>query len=292
MLEAVPNVSEGRDAAALDAVASAFARGARLLDVHADPDHHRSVFTLVGSAETLVRSLVEGAAESLSRIDLRRHEGVHPRVGVVDVVPLVAIEPDERESARAAALDVAERLGRDLGIPVLLYAELGGGRRPAFFRRGGLEELERRIRTGELAPEYGPARIDPAVGVTLVGARAPLVAYNVDLATGDVAIARAVAAAVRESSGGMRGVQAIGLELARGRRIQVSMNIVDLAQAPLHGVLERVAHEAARHGVEIAGGELVGLVPESVLLAASAAGVSIPGLDASDVLERRAGAPF
>lgn len=289
MLEAVPNVSEGRDAAAIAAIGSAFARFARLLDVHSDPDHHRSVFTLAGDAEALEESLLAGAARALELIDLRVHEGVHPRVGAVDVVPLVPLRAGELEAAKRAARRVAARLGEELGLPVFLYGEVGAGRRPAFFRRGGLDELRRRIEAGELVPDAGPRHVDPRVGVALVGARKPLIAYNVGLAEAGVAVAREIAAAVRESSGGMPGVQAIGLRLPRSGRVQVSMNIVDLDRAPLHEVVRRVEREAALRGARIEGYELVGLVPARVLEEAAAAGAPVPGVDESRVLERLLG---
>ncbi len=285
MLEAVPNVSEGRDAAAIEEIRGAFGRFASVLDVHSDAGHHRSVFTLAGEADPLVESLLAGIARTLALVDLRGHFGVHPRIGAVDVVPLVPLDPTEMETARATALLVAERVGAELAVPVFLYGGVGGGRRPVFFRRGGLDELRRRVDDGELVPDAGPRRIHPGAGAVLVGARRPLVAYNVDLAAGDLRVAREVAAAIRESSGGMPGVQAIGLQLRRSGRVQVSMNVLDLERSPLHEVFARVTEEATARGVEVADGELVGLVPESVLAAASAAGARIPGVDESRVLE-------
>jgi glutamate formiminotransferase len=286
VLEAVPNVSEGRDASAVEEIARAFASRAALLDVHADADHHRSVFTLAGDDEALVESLLAGIARALELVDLRMHDGVHPRVGAVDVVPLVPMVPQALEAAKSAALAVADRIGAELDLTVFLYGEVGGGKRPAFFRRGGLDELRRRLETGELEPDAGPRELDPRSGAVLVGARAPLVAYNVDLATDDVGVARAIAVAVRETGGGMPGVQAIGLHLPRSGRVQVSMNLLDLERSPLHAVVERVTGEARKRGVRVAGGELVGLVPERVLAEATAAGVTVPGLDESRVLER------
>ena len=286
MLEAVPNVSEGRDPGAVEEIGRALAGGVRLLDVHADADHHRSVYTLAGDEDAIVRSLVAGAASAVDVIDLRVHDGVHPRVGAVDVVPLVPLVPDGMEAARGAALATAELLASELGLPVFLYGEVGQGRRPAFFRRGGLRELERRIEAGELEPDLGPRAIDPRSGAVLVGARAPLVAYNVDLATDDVSVAKEVAAAVRESGGGMPGVQAIGLRLPRAGRTQVSMNVLDLERSPLHEVYARIVAEAVVRGVAVEGGELVGLVPASVVDAAAAAGAHVPGVDARRALER------
>jgi glutamate formiminotransferase len=284
VLEAVPNVSEGRDPPSIEEIGRSFASGVSLLDVHSDPDHHRSVFTLAGAEGSLVDALVSGVARAVELLDLRAHEGVHPRVGVVDVAPR------DLGRASAAALAVADRLGSDLGVPVFLYGAVGHGRRPAFFRKGGPEELERRVRAGELAPDAGPRRLDPRTGATLVGARAPLVAYNVELATDDVDVAREIAAVVRESGGGMPGVQAIGLYLPRSRVAQVSMNVLDLERAPLHEVYARVVAEAGRRGVAVRGGELVGLVPASVLEAATAAGAQVPGVDETRVLERVLGA--
>jgi glutamate formiminotransferase/glutamate formiminotransferase/formiminotetrahydrofolate cyclodeaminase len=292
VLEAVPNVSEGRDASAIAVIGDAFADGAKLLDVHTDADHHRSVFTLVGEPDELVRSLIEGATTARERIDLRTHEGVHPRVGAVDVIPLVPLRPNEMPVARRAALAVAEGLGRELGVPVFLYGEVGGGRRPAFFRLGGLEELARRMAAGELATDYGPARLDPRTGAALVGARPTLVAYNVELASAHLDVAREIAAAIRESGGGMPGVQAMGLYLPRSGRVQVSMNVLDLELSPLHEVVQRVTREAVTRSVEVLGGELVGLVPEAVLDAAATAGAPIPDVDESRVLERRLAASF
>ena len=213
MLEAVPNVSEGRDPGVVRAIADAFATRAILLDVHSDPDHNRSVFTLAGDDDAIVESLLAGIAAAVALVDLREHTGVHPRVGVADVVPLVPLVPDDMPRAITAARTLARRVGAELGLPVFHYAELGAGRRPAFFRRGGLDELRRRIEASELAPDDGPRRIDPRAGAVLVGARPFLVAYNVDLATDDLGVAREIAAAIRESSGGMSGVQAIGLAL-------------------------------------------------------------------------------
>ena len=285
MLEAVPNVSEGRDPGVVRAIADAFAAHAALLDVHSDADHNRSVFTLAGDEARVVESLLAGIAAAVELVDLREHAGVHPRVGVADVVPLVPLDPDDMPRAIAAARTLARRVGVELGLPVFHYAELGGGRRPAFLRRGGLDELSRRIDAGELVPDDGPRRIDPRAGVVLVGARPLLVAYNVDLATADVGVAREIAAAIRESSGGMPGVQAIGLALPGSGRVQVSMNVIDVERAPLHEVVQRVRAEASARGVEVRAGELVGLVPASVMRAAAVAGADIPGVDESRVLE-------
>ncbi|HVP75711.1 MAG TPA: glutamate formimidoyltransferase [Gaiellaceae bacterium] len=286
-LEAVPNFSEGRDAAVLAAIGAALSQHAELLDVHADADHHRSVFTLVGDDARLVEALLAGIACARERIDLRRHEGAHPRIGAADVVPLVPLRPEDLERARAAALELARRVGGELDLPVFLYGELAPGRGPAFFRRGGPEELQRRIDAGELAPDFGPAQLDPAAGGVIVGARPPLIAFNVNLAGATVEAAREIARVVRERDGGFPGVRALGLELPRAGHAQVSMNVEDWQAAPLHELLAAIEREAAARGVEVAGSELVGLMPGGAAAAAAGALLRIDGFDASRVLELR-----
>ena len=284
-LESVPNFSEGRDRETIDALGAALAGGgARLLDVHADADHNRSVFTLVGDDAALVAGLVAGVACARERIDLRRHEGVHPRVGAADIVPLVAIRPEDLERAGAAATEAAGRIG-ELGLPVFLYGEPGRG--PAFFRRGGPEELQRRIDGGEFAPDFGPAKLDPSAGAVLVGARRPLIAFNVNLRNGDVEVARSIAAVVRESGGGFPGVRALGLDLPRSGLVQVSMNVEDWEAAALSGIVARIAAEAEARGAEVAGSELVGLMPAGAAAEAAGAALRIDGFDATRVLELR-----
>jgi glutamate formiminotransferase/glutamate formiminotransferase/formiminotetrahydrofolate cyclodeaminase len=209
-------------------------------------------------------------------------------VGAADVVPVVPLRAGDLPLACDVALVVAERIGNELGIPVLLYGEVGRGARPVSFRRGGLDALVGRIESGELTPDFGLRPVDPRTGVVLVGARRPLVAYNVELATDELAVAEDVARAVRESSGGLPGVQAIGLRLPSSGRIQVSMNVVALERTPLHEAVAAVEREAAARGVRVREGELVGLVPAAVLAAAKTAGVELDGVDETRVLERLA----
>ena len=285
-LESVPNFSEGRDRATIDAIGTALGRAARLLDVHADEDHNRSVFTLVGSEAELVESLLEGVACARERIDLRRHEGAHPRIGAADVVPLVPLATGDLERACAAALALAERIGRELALPVFLYGAVAPGRGPAFFRRGGPGELQRRIDAGELEPDFGPGRLDERAGGVLVGARRPLIAFNVNL-RGTLEAARAIADTVRERGGGFTGVRALGLELPRAGLVQVSMNVEDYEAAALHEIVERVELEAGRRGAEVVGSELVGLMPAGAAVAAAGSVLRIEGFDALHVLELR-----
>jgi glutamate formiminotransferase len=285
-LESVPNFSEGRDAATVDALAAALGSHARLLDVHSDEDHNRSVFTLVGSGDELAAALFDGIACARERIDLRRHDGAHPRIGAADIVPLVPLQPEDSEAARAAALLLARRVGEELQLPVFLYGEAGEGRGPAFFRRGGPAELQRRIDDGELAPDFGPARLSESAGGVLVGVRGPLIAFNVNL-RGSLDTAREVAAVVREAGGGFPGVRALGLELPRAGLVQVSMNVEDWEAAALHEIVERVEREASARGAEVLGSELVGLMPAGAAAAAAGAVLRIDGFDASRVLELR-----
>jgi glutamate formiminotransferase len=285
-LESVPNFSEGRDRATIEALAEALSARARLLDVHADPDHNRSVFTLVGTEAELVEALLAGIACARERIDLRRHEGAHPRVGAADVVPLVPIAREDLQRARDAALALAPRVGEELGLPVFLYGDVGGGRGPAFFRRGGLDELRRRVERGELAPDFGPARLDERVGAVLLGARRPLIAFNVNL-RGPLEAARVVAAVVRESGGGFPGVRALGLDLPHAGLVQVSMNVEDWEAAALHEIVARIEREAKALGAEVVEAELVGLMPAGAAAAAAGAVLRIDGFDATHVLELR-----
>jgi glutamate formiminotransferase len=285
-LESVPNFSEGRDRATLDALAGALSARARLLDVHADADHNRSVFTLVADEHALVEALVAAIACARERIDLRRHEGAHPLVGAADVVPVVPVRPGDMERAKRAALALAERVGGELDLPVFVYGELAPGRGPAFFRAEGLEGLRRRVESGELAPEFGPARIEERSGAVLVGARRPLIAFNVNL-RGELEAAREIAAAVRERDGGFPGVRALGLELPRAGLVQVSMNVEDWEAAALHDLLAAIEREASARGAKVVGSELVGLMPGGAAAAAAGAALRIDGFDASRVLELR-----
>ncbi|MES1247428.1 MAG: glutamate formimidoyltransferase [Actinomycetota bacterium] len=278
-LEAVPNVSEGRDGAVVGAIGRALSRDARLLDVHSDEDHNRSVYTLVGSDETLVESLLAGVECARDLIDLRRHEGVHPRIGAADVVPIVPIVPEDMERAKAAARRLAERIAGELGLPVFLYGEIGGGRTPADFRRGD---------PSELVPDLGPPALHETAGGVIVGARRPLIAFNVNLARGaSVETAREIAAVVRERDGGFPGVRALGLDLPRAGRAQVSMNVEDWEAAALHEIVAAVEREARARGVEVEGSELVGLMPAGAAAVAAGAVLHIDGFDASRLLELR-----
>lgn len=256
MLLAVPNVSEGRDVAALEAIGAAFGPG--LVHASHDPDHHRAVFTVTGEPGELHARVLAGARAAIARIDLRRHEGAHPRVGAVDVAPIVYLEPAHRGAAVAEALVLADRLADELEIPVFLYGTLAGGRTRADLRRGGPEALQRRIESGELSPHAGPKTLHPTAGAVLVAARPPLAAFNLELAA-PLETARTIAAAIREGGAeGLPGVRALGLHLARQDVVQVSTNVEDLARTTPADVVRAVQRHA-----QVTGAELVAPAPRS-----------------------------
>lgn len=303
LLLAVPNVSEGRDDAAIDAIAAAFASGGaaqdggpaagersrvRLLDVHRDADHNRTVVTLAGPAGSLAPALVAGAREAVARIDLRRNDGVHPHVGALDVAPVVFLREEDRGAACAEALLAADLLARRLELPVLIYGALADGRTRAQLRRGGPAELARRIAAGEVGTDFGPRAPHPTAGVTLVAARPPLVAFNVVLEPPvTLERAREIAALVREGGAeGLPGLRAIGLALERAGAIQISMNVEAWEQAPLRDVVAAIARHAP-----IASAELVALAPEQAF-AGFPPELPIPGFDPGrQLIERALAAP-
>ncbi|MFZ0377729.1 MAG: hypothetical protein WAL38_07875 [Solirubrobacteraceae bacterium] len=256
-LLAIPNVSEGRDRDAIDAIGAAF--DGRLLGIHSDPDHHRSVFTLAGQPGEVANTVLSGAAEAVRRIDVvNRHDGIHPRVGAIDVAPIVYLDPRDRGAAVAEALVLGDLLGSELELPVFLYGELAQGRTRAQLRRGGPATLAQRIEAGELRPDFGPRRLHSSAGAVLVAARRPLVAFNVELAPpATVEDAREIAALIREGGAeGLEGVRAIGLWLDARGVAQVSTNVEDHRAVPLATVVEVIA----RHATPL-GAELVGLAP-------------------------------
>ncbi|MBV9002112.1 MAG: hypothetical protein JO304_23860 [Solirubrobacterales bacterium] len=257
-LLAIPNISEGRDHHALEAIGKAF--DARLLDIHLDPDHHRSVFTLAGPPGALAGAVLNGAAETIRRVDLDRHVGIHPRVGAIDVAPIVYLDPGDRGPACAEALILADRLGHELELPVFLYGELAAGRTRAELRRGGPAGLAQRIESRELAPDFGPRRLHRTAGAVLVAARPPLVAFNIELAPpATLEDARAIAERIREGGPeGLPSVRALGLWLDARDVAQVSTNVEDHRAVPLAKVVEAVA----RHAAPIRA-ELVGLAPRA-----------------------------
>ena len=291
VLEAVPNVSEGRDPACIEAFGHAVAaHGCTLLDVHSDPDHNRSVYTLVGGPQEVADAIVGAARTAIEHIDMRVHEGAHPCVGALDVVPIVYLRSADRELAEAEALALGNRLGGELDLPVFMYGALASAeerRERAFFREGGFAGASARATAGDLQPDFGPPRLHPTAGAALVTARPPLVAFNVELDTADVELAKAVATRVREAGGGLPGVRAIGVLLASRGLAQVSTNVHDPLQVPLRDVVAAVRREAEPLGAHVAGAEVVGLAPQAAL-DGFPADVPLNGFDpARHVLERR-----
>jgi len=267
-LLAVPNVSEGRDPSQIESLAATFSRGATLLDRHSDPDHGRTVFTLAAGPAPLREVLLSGAEQAIETVDMAAYDGQHPAVGALDVCPVVWIDPADQTAARTEALTVAEQIG-GLGVPVFLYGEMAT--RPehaerAYFRNGGLAELWLRMEGGELQPDHGPGLPHRTAGVTLVTARPPLAAFNVELDSEDLEVARAVAAGLRESGGGLAGVRAMGLALSGGRT-QVSTNVHDPLALPLREVVDCVRVLAAKLDTRPVEAEIVGLVPAAALSA-------------------------
>jgi len=260
LLLAVPNVSEGRDMGKTARLEQAF--DGRLLDVHTDRDHNRSVFTLAGVPGELAASVLRGARAAKELLDLRDHQGIHPRVGVLDVAPIVYLNPEDRGAACAEALVLADQLGHEVGLPVFLYGELAGGRTRAELRRGGPEALAARTTRGELNPDFGPSHLDPRSGAALVAARPPLVAFNIELDSGEtLETARAIAGLIREGAPeGLPGVRALGLWLNQRDRAQISTNVEDHVQVAPHEVVETVARHARIEAIE-----LVGLAPQKAL---------------------------
>jgi len=260
LLIAVPNVSEGRDRDVLEKLEESVGE-ARVLDVHVDADHNRAVFTLAGRQRELSGGLVGLARAAARHIDLGAHDGVHPHVGALDVMPVVWMDGSQRGAAGAEALTAAARVGDEVGLPVFLYGDLAT--RPehserAWLRRGGPAGIAERMEAGELVPDFGPPRAHPTAGVVLATARRPLVAFNVDLATDDVELAKSIAAELREADGGLPGVRALGLYLESRGRAQVSTNVHDHLAVPLAEIVERVRARAP-----IAEAELIGLAPRA-----------------------------
>lgn len=267
MLLSVPNFSEGRDPARIASLRAVLGARTQVLDRHSDREHHRTVFTLAGEPGDLVRSLADAAHKAAELIDMRRHRGLHPCIGALDVCPLVWLDRTQRNRAHDAAFAVADQIAA-LGIPVFFYGDLAAldeRSERAYFRRGGLAELQRRMAAGELRPDRGPDRPHSRAGATLVTARPPLAAFNIELEGADLEAAGRIAAQLRESGGGPVGVRAIALPLDSGR-MQISTNVHDPFTTPLGEVVELVRELAARHRARPVEAEIVGLVPRAALV--------------------------
>jgi glutamate formiminotransferase len=291
IIECVPNVSEGRDRGLIDACANAIAgAGARLLDVKPDTAHNRTVFTFAGDRDTVKAGILALYARAIPAVDLRRHSGEHPRLGAVDVVPFVPIEGVTMAECVALARDVAETVATAYGLPVFLYEEAASSdsrRQLEDIRRGEFEGLAAKLARPEWQPDFGPARAHETAGASVIGARMPLIAYNINLATDRLEVAKKIAAAVRQSSGGLRFVKAMGVALDDRGIVQVSMNLTNFEKTPMFRVFELVKREAARYGVMVLESEIVGLVPAAALTTSAAWYLQIEGFSADQVLENK-----
>jgi glutamate formiminotransferase len=292
IIECVPNISEGRNRETVEEIANAVRRvtGVRLLDVSSDASHNRSVLTLVGDAEAVkagVRALFEAV---LPRIDLRTHRGEHPRMGAVDVVPFIPIRGSSVEQCVALSREVGADVAQRFGVPVFLYedsASTEGRRNLAEVRKGQFEGFSEKMKDALWKPDFGPGQPHPSAGAVAMGARAFLIAYNINLGTRELAVADRIAKAIRHLSGGFRYVKAMGVELAERGIVQVSINMTNYKKTPLHRVFECVRSEADRHGVPIVGSEIVGLTPAEALYMAAEHYLRLERFSADQVLETK-----
>jgi glutamate formiminotransferase/formiminotetrahydrofolate cyclodeaminase len=293
IVECVPNFSEGRNLATIQALIDALASvpGVRLLDQTSDYDHHRSVMTVVGDTEDVVEAMFRAIRIATDLIDLRIHAGVHPRVGATDVVPFVPIKGISMRECVQAAKRLGHRVGTELDIPVFLYERAASHRDHApleSVRRGGLEGLAFRMASDpDWTPDFGPTRPHETAGAMVIGARPPLIAFNVNLASTDLGLARSIARSIRQSNGGLRHLKAIGVELASRRLVQVAMNLTDYEVTPLHVAFKAVEAQADRHGVDIAGAEIVGLLPQAAITEPVRHALRLDRFDPAQILEAR-----
>jgi len=292
IIEAIPNVSEGRRADAVARMAEAIRQvpGVRLLDYSSDPSHNRSVFTLVGDAQPLRTATLALFEQAIASIDLRQHQGEHPRLGAVDVVPFVPIEGVTMDDCVALAKQVGAEVASRFQVPVYLYEEASAN--PARknledIRRGEFEGLAAKMASPGWAPDYGPSTPHPTAGASVVGARMPLIAYNINLDTDRLDVAKKIAAAIRHSSGGLRFVKAMGLALEDRKIVQVSMNLTNYQKTPIFRVFEIVKREAERYGVRVLESEIVGLVPSGALVAAAEFYLQLERFGVDQVLENK-----
>ena len=292
IIECIPNVSEGRRPEIVEAIAAAIRSvpGVRLLDHSSDASHHRSVFTFAGDAGAVKAAVLAMYERALAAIDLRSHSGEHPRLGAIDVVPFVPIEGVTMEACVALAKDVGREVADRFGVPVYLYEEAASDparRNLEDIRRGEFEGLAAKMASAGWAPDFGPAHPHAAAGASVIGARMPLIAYNINLNTDRLDVAKKIAAAIRHSSGGFRFVKAAGFELKDRGVVQVSMNLTNYEKTPIFRVFETVKREAERYGVTILESEIVGLIPAAALNAAAEYYLQIAGFKADQVLENK-----
>ena len=292
IIECVPNISEGVRTDVVSHIADALREvaGLRVLDVQSDATHNRSVFTLAGDAGSLRTAVPLLVARTMEVVDLRTQRGEHPRLGAVDVVPFIPIDGASMADCVALAREVGRDIAERLGMPIYLYEEAASRperRNLEDIRRGEFEGLAEKMAKPEWAPDFGPAQPHPTAGATVIGARMPLIAYNINLATDRLDVAKKIAAAVRMSSGGLHFVKAMGLALGDRHIVQVSMNLTNFEKTPVFRVFELVKREAARYGVNVLESEIVGLIPQAALLQAAEYYLQLEGFSAQQVLENK-----
>lgn len=292
IVQCVPNISEGRRLDIVEQIVDQVraTSGVKLLDYSSDQDHNRSVITFVGDLSSVQEAAFRLTAKAVQLINMEEHQGAHPRIGAVDVIPLIPIEEVTMAQCVEAAASLAERITAELEVPTYLYGE--AARQPARrnlsnIRKGQYEGLKETIHKEERHPDFGPPRLHPTAGATVVGARMPLIAFNVNLGTDRKDIADYIARCVRERNGGFKNVKAMGVALEERRQVQVSMNLENYIETPIYRVLETIRREAARFGVGVVGTEIVGLVPQQALLDTAAWYLQVEDFDPQQVLENR-----
>ena len=292
IIECVPNISEGRNGEVVARIADALrgVSGVRVLDVQSDAAHHRSVLTLAGDREPLKAAVLLLYEQAVGAIDLRQHAGEHPRLGAVDVCPFIPTEGATMKDCVELAREVGAEVARRFNVPVFLYEEAATAptrRNLEDIRRGEFEGLVEKLQRPEWTPDFGPAAPHPSAGATVIGARMPLIAYNINLATDRLDVAKKIAAGIRMSSGGFRFVKAMGIELKDRGIVQVSMNLTNYEKTPIFRVFEVVKREAARYGVNVLESEIVGLVPSAALMQTAEYYLQLEGFTGSQVLENK-----
>jgi glutamate formiminotransferase / 5-formyltetrahydrofolate cyclo-ligase len=292
IIECIPNISEGQQLDVVAAIADGLQAipGVRVLDVQSDAAHHRSVLTFAGDAQAVKQAVLELYGRAISAIDLRVHKGEHPRLGAVDVCPFVPIEGVTMADCVALAKEVGAEVAARFNLPVYLYEEAAvtpARRNLEDIRRGEFEGLPAKMQQPEWSPDFGPKAPHTSAGATVIGARMPLIAYNINLATDRLDVAKKIASAIRMSSGGFRYVKALGLALGERGVVQVSMNLTNYEKTPIFRVFEVVKREAARYGVNVLESEIVGLVPSAALTQAAAFYLQLEGFSSDQVLENK-----
>ena len=292
IMECVPNFSEGRNPKNIEKIVEPFRgkKGVKLLDYQTDEDHNRMVVTVVGEPQALKTAVIEGIGRAIEVIDMNSHQGQHPRMGAIDVVPFIPIRNVSMEDAIAFSREVATEAARQYSLPIFLYERSASSptrQNLANIRKGQYEGMAEKIKQPEWKPDFGPAKIHPTAGVTAIGARMPLVAYNVNLDSDNIHIANDIAKKVRHISGGLRYCKGIGIELKDRGLAQVSMNLTDYTQTALYRAFELIKIEARRYGVNVIGSEIVGLVPMEALMDTAAYYLGLEGFSINQVLESR-----